>query len=533
MKLQFVGATHGVTGSAHLLKTNGKNILVDYGMRQGREEHISYDLPILASEVDYLLLTHSHIDHSGYIPFLVKNGFNGKIFATGATTDLARIMLEDSAHIQEQEAEWANRKAKRSGKKEVEALYTIEDAKKALTLFHKVEYLEEVQIEENIFAVFYDVGHLLGSAAIQVISIENNEERTIVFSGDVGNIDQPLIKDPQYIRKADYIVCESTYGDRNHREVKDYRVDLAKVIKETFDKGGNVIIPAFAVGRTQELLYFLRDIITKGLVENHDVPVYLDSPLAIEAVEVFDDNIWGYFDDEAMAVVKAGIDPINFPGLKLTVKSDESKLINFDKKPKVIISASGMCDAGRIRHHLKHNLWREESTVVFVGYQAEGSLGRMLLDGVNEVKLFGEIIDVKANIIKLDGISGHADQKGLIKWLSEFKEKPKMVFTVHGDPSVLPIFEEKIREELNLHTYSPYYLDEFDLLTGYQTHVGDKTIMAKEKVKVVKLSRAYSEFIAVLNELSKEAKKVSGYPNKDLNKATRLLREVLNIFKSK
>ncbi len=531
MKLQFIGATHGVTGSAHLLKTNGKNILVDYGMRQGKEEHISYDLPIMASEVDYLLLTHSHIDHSGYIPLLVKNGFKGKIYATGATADLARIMLLDSAHIQEQEAEWANRKAKRSGRAEIEALYTIEDAQKALGMFVKIDYLQEVQIEENIYAIFYDVGHLLGSAAIQVISIENSEERTIVFSGDVGNIDQPLIKDPQYIRKADYVVCESTYGNRLHKVVKDYRVDLAQVIQKTFDRGGNVVIPAFAVGRTQELLYFLRDIKARGLVKNHDIPVYLDSPLAIEAVEVFDDNIWGYFDDEAMAVVKAGIDPINFPGLKLTVKSDESKLINFDKSPKVIISASGMCDAGRIRHHLKHNLWRKECTVVFVGYQAEGSLGRILLDGASEVKLFGEHIDVKADIIKLEGISGHADQKGLLKWLSEFHQKPKMVFTVHGAPDVLPEFEAKIKEELGLMTYSPYYLDEFDLLTGYQTHVGDKTVVAKEKVKAIKLSRAYSELMTAFAQLSKEIKKASGYPNKDLNKATRLIKEVTNIFK--
>ncbi len=530
MKLQFIGATHGVTGSAHLLKANGKNILVDYGMRQGREEHITYDLPILASEVDFVLLTHSHIDHSGYIPLLVKNGFTGKIYATGATCDLARIMLMDSAYIQEQEAEWANRKAKRSGKALVEALYTIEDAQKALTMFRKVEYLEEVEVAENIYAVYHDVGHLLGSAAIQVVVIENGQERTIVFSGDVGNIDQPLIKDPQYIKKADYVVCESTYGDRLHKIVKDYRVDLANVIQETFDKGGNVIIPAFAVGRTQELLYFLRDIIAKGLVKNHNIPVYLDSPLAIEAVGVFDDNIWGYFDEEAMAVVKAGIDPINFPGLKLTVKSDESKLINFDKSPKVIISASGMCDAGRIRHHLKHNLWREECTVVFVGYQAEGTLGRLLLEGASEVKLFGEHIDVKANIIKLEGISGHADQKGLIKWLSAFTDKPT-VFTVHGPPDVLPTFEAKIQEELGFKTYSPYYLDEFDLITGYQTHVGDKTIEAKEKVKPVKISRAYSELMLVYNQLGKELKKAQGYANKDLNKAARLLKEIINIFK--
>ena len=529
MKLQFIGATHGVTGSAHLITVNGKNILIDYGMRQGREEDIDYPLTVPANQIDAVLITHSHIDHTGYLPLLAKGGFKGKIYATGATVDLVYIMLMDSAHIQEQEAEWEERKAKRSGRKPQPPLYTIDDAKAILKCFREVDYLQEVEIFEGITAKFYDVGHLLGSAAIQLFLKENGEEKVVVFSGDVGNIDQPLIKDPQFIDYADYIVCESTYGDRLHEVVEDYRKPLAKIIQDTFDKGGNVVIPAFAVGRTQELLYYLRDIITKKQIKGHDVPVYVDSPLSIEAVKAFDENIYGYFDDEAMAIVKDGVDPINFPTLKLTTTSDESKLINFDKKPKVIISASGMCDAGRIRHHLKHNLWREESTIVFVGYQAEGSFGRRLLDGVKEVKLFGEEIDVKATIVKLNGISGHADQKGLIRWLSGFKSKPKMVYVVHGESTAMETFQQKINDELNFDTYCPYYKDAFDLITGQQIEQGDKTVIGKEKKD--KGGTAYGVLLASFESLNKIIFKAKDYPTKDIQKVTETINEIITILK--
>ena len=526
MQLQFIGATHGVTGSCHLIKACGKNILIDYGMPQGREEDMHLSLTLPAKDIDGVLVTHSHIDHIGYLPLLIKQGFTGKVYCTGATADLAYIMLMDSANIQEQEADWANRKAKRSGKQLVQPLYTAQDAKDILKHFVSVDYLQEVEIFEGLTAKFFDVGHLLGSAAIQLKINEDGNEKTVVFSGDVGNIDQPLIKDPQFIDYADFIVCESTYGDRLHTVVKDYRKPLADLIQETFDKGGNVVIPAFAVGRTQELLYFLREIIAKGMIKGHEVPVYLDSPLAIEAVKVFEDNIYGYFDEEAMSVVKKGIEPINFPSLKLSVTSDESKLINFDKTPKVIISASGMCDAGRIRHHLKHNLWRQESCVVFVGYQAEGSFGRHLLDGAKTVKMFGETIEVDAKIVKLDGISGHADQKGLIRWLKGFKNTPEKLFLVHGDPAVLPNFEAKIKEDLAWPVYSPYYTDTFDLLTGQQILVGDKDIVAKEKV--VQLSKAYSALLAAVERLENLVKKAVGYPNEDLNWATQSLQAVCN-----
>ena len=525
MQLQFVGATHGVTGSAHLLKACGKNILVDWGMRQGREEDISYDMPIPVNSIDAVLVTHAHVDHTGYLPLLARGGFKGKIWCTEATVDLCHIMIMDSAHIQESEAEWESRKNKRSGKPEVKPLYTSDDALATLRLLHGVEYQQEIEVVPGVTAIFHDVGHLIGSAAIEIKIEENGVKRTVVFSGDVGNIDQPLIKDPQFIKYADYIVCESTYGDRLHKVVKDYRVDLAQVIQETFDKGGNVVIPAFAVGRTQELLYFLRDIIVKDLVKGHKIPVYVDSPMAIETIKVFDDNIYGYFDEEAMARVKDGIDPINFPTLKTTVTSDESKLINFDKQPKVIISASGMCDAGRIRHHLKHNLWRKDSTIVFVGYQAEGSLGRRLLDGVDKVKLFGETIEVNARIIKLDGISGHADQAGLIRWLKGFENRPEKIFLVHGEPDVMPVFEEKIRQELGWDVYAPYYTDVFDLVSGQQVYVAPKTVRAKPRTQTG-VSKIYTALLKALDRLTAIVKKAASYPNDDLKQATKAIEDI-------
>lgn len=525
MQLQFVGATHGVTGSAHLVKACGKNILVDWGMRQGREEDITYDMPIPVNSIDAVLVTHAHVDHTGYLPLLAVGGYKGKIWCTSATVDLCHIMLMDSAHIQESEAEWESRKNKRSGKPEVKPLYTSNDAQTVIRMLEGVEYGEETEIVPGVTAVFHDVGHLIGSAAIELKIEENGVKRTVVFSGDVGNIDQPLIKDPQFIKYADYIVCESTYGDRLHEVVKDYRVKLAQTIQETFDKGGNVVIPAFAVGRTQELLYFLRDIIVKDMVKGHKIPVYVDSPMAIETIKVFDDNIYGYFDEEAMARVKDGIDPINFPTLKTTVTSDESKMINFDKQPKVIISASGMCDAGRIRHHLKHNLWRADSTIVFVGYQAEGSLGRRLLDGVDKVKLFGETIEVNAKIIKLDGISGHADQAGLIRWLKGFENRPEKIFLVHGEPDVFPTFEAKIREELGWDAYSPYYTDVFDLVTGQQVYVAPKTVQAKPRTQTG-ISKIYAALLKALDRLTAAVKKAGKYPNEDLRQATKAIEDI-------
>ena len=415
MKLYFIGADHEVTGSCHYVEACGKRFLVDCGMEQGKDVFENVEIPVPASQIDYVLLTHAHIDHSGLLPLLFKNGFRGEIISTFATSDLCSIMLRDSAHIQEFEAEWRNRKGRRAGKEEFVPLYTMDDALGAVELFHPCDYNQKIELTEGISIRFTDVGHLLGSASIEIWITEDGVSKKIVFSGDIGNTNQPLIKDPEYLSEADYVVMESTYGDRTHGERPDYVTELANIIQETFDRGGNVVIPAFAVGRTQEMLYFIREIKEKGLVTGHGCfKVFVDSPLAIEATNVFNKNFRACFDEDAMKLINAGINPIKFDGLNLAVSSDESRAINFDMEPKVIISASGMCDAGRIKHHLKHNLWRKECTVLFVGYQGAGTLGRALTEGANYVKLFGETIEVQAEIRKLSGISGHADKNGLL-----------------------------------------------------------------------------------------------------------------------
>ena len=448
MKLTFIGADHEVTGSCHYMEIGEKRLLVDYGMEQGIDIFENQEVPVSPSLIDFVLLTHAHIDHSGMLPLLYKRGFRGRVYATQATCDLCRIMLKDSAHIQEFEAEWKNRKARRSGQEQVEPVYNMDDACGLLEHLVACGYDQILELAEGVRVRFTDVGHLLGSASIEVWATEKGVTKKIVFSGDIGNLNQPLIKDPQYVKEADYVVMESTYGDRSHGEIPDYVSALTQILQETFDKGGNVVIPSFAVGRTQEILYFLRKIKADGLVKGHEhFEVYVDSPLAIEATGIFQQNISCCFDEEAMELVEQGINPISFPGLKTAVSAEESKAINFDAAPKVIISASGMCDAGRIRHHLKHNLWRQECAVVFVGYQSVGTLGRSLLDGVPAVKLFGETIEVCAKILRLPGISGHADREGLIRWLSEISPKPGHVFVVHGEDSVCDSFCRLIREE--------------------------------------------------------------------------------------
>ena len=384
MKLMFIGADHEVTGSCHYLNACGKHILVDYGMEQGTNVFENVQLPVEAPLIDYVLLTHAHVDHSGMLPLLYAKGFRGQILMTEASADLCSIMLRDCAHIQMQEAEWKSRKAKRSsGVALQEPIYTMEDADGAIKCIVPCPYNKKMSLCEGIDVRFSDIGHLLGSASIEVWMNEDKNTKKIVFSGDIGNINQPLIKDPSKTADADYVVVESTYGDRIHSmDRPDYVKELTEVIQETFNRGGNVVIPSFAVGRTQEMLYFLRKIKEDHLIQNFpDFPVYVDSPLAVEATEIFLRNETNCFDEEAMKLVNKGINPIRFSGLRLSITSDESKAINFDMTPKVIISASGMCEAGRIRHHLKHNLWRPESTILFVGYQAVGTLGRTLLEG--------------------------------------------------------------------------------------------------------------------------------------------------------
>ena len=463
MRLMFIGADHEVTGSCHYLKACGKHILIDYGMEQGGNIYENAELPIPPSDVDFVLVTHAHIDHSGLLPLLYAKGFKGQVYATQATCDLCHIMLKDSAHIQEMEAEWKNRKARRAGNAEVPPLFTMADAEGVLQHFVACSYNEIVALSENVKIRFTDVGHLLGSSSIEIWVTENGIEKKIVFSGDIGNKNKPLIKDPSYIEEADFVVMECTYGDRSHDRTHEHIDELANILQETLDAGGNLVIPAFAVGRTQEILYFMRKIKEDNLIVGHpNFEVYVDSPMAVEATSVFHKNIMECFDDEAMELVNKGINPITFPGLKLSVTSDDSKGINFDMKPKVIISAAGMCDAGRIRHHLKHNLWRPECTILFAGYQAVGTLGRALIEGIKEVKLFGETIDVKARIERLDGLSGHADQDGLITWLKVI-QNPKKVFLVHGDDEVCTTFAERLRTEYGYDAEAPYSGSIYDL----------------------------------------------------------------------
>ena len=518
MKLMFIGADHEVTGSCHFVQVADYNFLVDYGMEQGVNYFENVPLPVDAGSIDFVLLTHAHVDHSGMLPLLYKKGFRGQIFATEATADLSAIMLRDCAHIQMAEAEWKSRKGKRSGEHIEEAIYNMEDAEGTIRLLVPCPYDKEVEINDNVKIRFTDVGHLLGSSSIEVWLKEEGETKKIVFSGDIGNSDQPILRDPQYTSEADYVVMESTYGDRYHTHEKpDYINDLARIIQETFDKGGNVVIPSFAVGRTQEMLYFIRQIKEKELVKGYeDFPVYMDSPLAVAATSIFQKNQISCYDEEARALVKKGINPINFPGLKLAITSDESKNINFDDTPKVIISASGMCEAGRIRHHLKHNLWREESTILFVGYQAVGTLGRHIVEGAKEVKLFGENITVQARIMILPGMSGHADKDGLLKWIDGFDvKKPDWVFVVHGEDMVCQSFTDCLKKEKGLNAYAPYSGTVFNLLTG-ELEAEKAAIPIKKKVYVV--NNVYNRLLAAAERLLSLVKKSEGRPNKELSK---------------
>ena len=518
MKLIFIGADHEVTGSCHYLNVCGKHILVDYGMEQGVNAFENCDLPVAESMIDYVLLTHAHVDHSGMLPLLTARGFRGQILTTEATADLCSIMLRDCAHIQMQEAEWKNRKAKRSsGVEPHEPVYTMEDAENAIKRIVPCPYDTKIELCDGIQVRFTDVGHLLGSSSIEVWATEEGQSRKIVFSGDIGNKNQPLIKDPTKTAEADYVVMESTYGDRLHpTDRPDYVRELAAILQETFDRGGNVVIPSFAVGRTQEILYFIRKIKEDNLIERHDnFPVYVDSPLAVEATGIFHKNEISCFDEEAMSLVRKGINPIAFPNLRLSITSDESKAINFESTPKVIISASGMCEAGRIRHHLKHNLWRPECTILFVGYQAIGTLGRALVEGTDEVKLFGEPIEVRATIKTLTGLSGHADKDGLIEWVEGFVEKPRKVFVVHGEDSVCKSFAECLQVEHGIKAYAPYSGTQINLLSGKLEYEASPIPIVK-KAKAV--SDVFTRLMAAGQRLLAVIRKNEGGANKDLAK---------------
>ena len=530
MKLHFYGADRCVTGSCHCLEINGKKILVDCGLQQGRDELDNRYLAFAPGNIDILLVTHAHIDHTGRIPLLVKNGFHGRILTTRLTADLMKIMLLDSAHIQESDAEYENRKGERAGREHVDPLYTEQDALDVFKYVTTCEYKEKVDLCEGVSAVFTDAGHLLGSASITLELEENGVHKTIVFSGDIGNVDQPIIRDPQLLKKADYVVMESTYGDRNHTEVWSYTDELAEIIDETLGKGGNVVIPSFAVGRTQELLYFIREIKDQKLVKSTpNFPVYIDSPHAKAATTVFCGDLHGYLDEQALELVKDGTHMFTFPNLNLVESSEESKMLNMDTTPKVIISASGMCDAGRIRHHLKHNLWRANSAVVFVGFQSPGTLGRRLLDGVEKVKLFGEEIAVKAKIVNFQGLSSHADHDHLVQWIKAFDPKPTHVFVVHGDEDVAPVFAEELNS-LGFHAHAAKFTECYDLAANEMVSEG----YISERKRTAQKSRAdnlYAKLVAAAESLLEFAKRCKGRPNKDISALTGQIISLIERFR--
>ena len=534
MKIQFIGATHEVTGSCTLLEVNKRYFLVDFGMEQGRDVFQNVPLPITANDIEAVFVTHAHIDHSGMLPRLYKEGFAGKIYATDVTCDLCNIMLRDSAHIQESEAQWRSKRSVRAGGDPIEPVYDMNDVMGVLSLFRPCNYGDIVPVAEGVKARFTDIGHLLGSACIEIWLSEDGVNKKIVFSGDVGNHGQRIICDPKTVEETDYLVIESTYGNRLHEENrKDTVTELAKYIRRALDQGGNLIIPSFAVGRTQEMLYAIREIKDKGLVTGHDkFPVYVDSPLASEATSIFIQCNPVCFDQETLELVSSGKNPLWFDGIKITESSEESKLINFDETPKVIISASGMCEAGRIRHHLKHNLWKPNNIVLFVGYQAEGSLGRRLLNGEKTVTLFGEEISVNAEIEALQGMSGHADRNGLIAWIQGFKKKPELVFVNHGNDESCESFKELLIN-MGYNATAPYSGTEYSLNTGKITaYTEGKPIDHSQHFKAnIRSSMIYGDMVSQAERLLNLVKSRQGRSNKDNARLTSQIKSIIEKWK--
>ena len=528
MKLTFFGAAHAVTGSCHCLEVNGRKILIDCGLQQGRDEHDDNALDFSPSYIDYVLVTHAHIDHSGRIPLLVKEGFSGPIYTTRLTAQLLSIMLRDSAHIQESDAQWQNQKGKRAGREEVEPLYTLTDAEEALQLLNTQEYGQIFELCEGVEVRFCDAGHLLGSSCVEIWATENGVTKKLVFSGDLGNVDQPVIRDPSFVTEADYVIMESTYGDRNHQPPESYTEALAALIDDVFSKGGNIVIPSFAVGRTQELLYFLREIKDEGMVKSvPNFTVCVDSPLAAEATKIYAGDLHGYLDEEAIAVLQGGDNLFTFPGLTLTQSTEESKALNMDKSSKIIISASGMCDAGRIRHHLKHNLWRPECAVVFVGYQGEGTLGRRLLEGAKSVKLFGEEIAVRARILNFPGLSSHADRDHLLDWIGHFSPKPDQVFVVHGDSEITDLFANDLNER-GIPAHAPLYEEVYDLLGNRMLAKGVVLESKRTTGGASAPSAAFLRLQDVSKDLADLISRSRGRSNKDLSKLADQLRQIMD-----
>ena len=517
MKITFLGATRTVTGSNFLVEGAGKKFLVDCGMWQGKAEQEmenSQEFEYNPSEIDFMLLTHAHIDHSGRIPKLYNEGFRNKVYAHKATCDLCALMLPDSGHIQETEVEWKNKKRKRKGEESIEPIYTAEDAVRCLEIFEPVQYDQIIEITPEIHVRFNDAGHMLGSSIIEVWVKEGDKETKTVFTGDIGNNDIPLLSPPTMIEDTDFLVMESTYGSRLHMRNDEKAQIFLDVVSETLDNGGTVVIPSFAVGRTQEILYEINK-----LKDEHDdeefrrkyktimkAPVYVDSPLAISATEVFRENT-ELFDEETKEEIMRGDNPLEFPGLKFTKTADESKALNEDQTPSIIISASGMCEVGRIKHHLKHNLWNPKSTILFVGYQAPGTLGYSIVNGAKKVKIFGEEIAVNARIEYIEGYSGHADQELLMNCIYSYIKKPKHIFLVHGEPESQDILADKIEEETKIGVTIPEFGETYEL--------NDEIVMThKIERRINKTIK--SEILQRLGKLKEELKDMEVYVNQDL-----------------
>ena len=457
MKIQFCGASDGVTGSCHLIRTEKHQILLDCGQFQGgkvEEQKNFEEFPFDPTEIDCMILSHAHIDHCGRIPLLVKRGFKGDIYCTDATADLLEVMLKDSGYIHEKEAEWKNKKNQRAGRPLVEPLYTFNDAMDSLKYVKPVLYDQLIEINEDMKIVFNDAGHILGSAITEIWVSEGEEVSKIVFTGDLGVMERPILRNPVKIKKADYVIMETTYGNRLHPSNSLNVKELMDIIRKTAKRGGTTVIPSFAVGRTQELIYELNrvyDSDSEYRKDFEDLMVYIDSPMATTATEVFKRNAQ-VFDEETKEFITRGDNPLDFKNLQFTRSSQESMMLNANNKPKVIISASGMCEAGRIRHHLKHNLWDARNSIIFVGYQAEGTLGRMLVEGAKEITLFNEKVECKAEIHNLEGFSGHADRDGLIDWLKGLEKQPKQIFLVHGEMDAKEEFAKTVKEEVGFDT---------------------------------------------------------------------------------
>lgn len=507
MKITFLGATKTVTGSNFLVEAAGKRFIVDCGMYQGSAENEMENrdpFEFNPAEIDFMLLTHAHIDHSGRIPKLYNEGFKGYIYAQKATCDLCSIMLPDSGHIQEMEIVWKNKKRERKGQELLDPLYTAEDATKCLELFKQVSYDEVIEIDENIHVRYNDAGHMLGSSTIELWVKEDGKETKTVFSGDLGNNDIPLLDSPTMIESADYLIMESTYGSRLHMRNDEKAKLFLDIVSETLDKQGSVVIPSFAVGRTQEIVYELNKLKEKTGDEEFmrkyktlmSAPVYVDSPLAISATEIFKENM-DLFEEEIKEEMMKGDYPLDFPGLKFTMTSDESKALNENPQPSIIISASGMCDIGRIKHHLKHHLWNPNDTILFVGYQAPGTLGHSIVNGAKKVKIFGEEVVVNARVEYIEGYSGHADQEGLMNFVYSFMDKPKNIFLVHGEEDSQEVLKDKIMEETNIPVIIPEFGETYEILDE---------IKLTNKVQIKKTPSIRSEVLKRMRTLEEQIK---------------------------